>query len=181
VARICRSHSSAWKTRTDKAGVQFPDSESVTLLLLSLLAWSWKIDAGWRYLVFTFFAGWAVWTMFRFLRATKGRSTEGEAGVERERFSRDDWVCGWKDFGELVVIPKPADTVMITRSGRVTGHGRHQRRGQTACQLQDPGWLLHCTRETGSLSVCQNEMDQRRSRDGTEYEDTWFSFALTCT
>jgi hypothetical protein len=88
--------------------------------------------------------------MFRFLKATKGRSTEGEAGVERER---DDWVCGWKDFGGLVVIPKLVDAVMITRSGWVTRHGRHQRRGQTACQLQDPGWLLNCTRETGSLSV----------------------------
>jgi hypothetical protein len=29
VARICRSHSSVKKTRTDKAGVQFPDSESM--------------------------------------------------------------------------------------------------------------------------------------------------------
>jgi len=27
VARICRSHSSTKRTRTDKAGVQFPDSE----------------------------------------------------------------------------------------------------------------------------------------------------------
>jgi hypothetical protein len=31
VARICRSHSSLGKTRTDKAGVQFPDSESVVV------------------------------------------------------------------------------------------------------------------------------------------------------
>ena len=34
VARICRSHSSFEKTRTDKAVVQFPDSESAIVLLL---------------------------------------------------------------------------------------------------------------------------------------------------
>jgi hypothetical protein len=49
VARICRSHSSPKKTRTDKAGVQFPDSESEAFLLL--LVWSWWrstwVGGGW--------------------------------------------------------------------------------------------------------------------------------------
>jgi hypothetical protein len=72
--------------------------------------------------------------MFRFLRATEGRSIEGEAGVERERFLLDDWVCGWKDFGGLVVIPKPVDTVMITRSGR--GKETLQARRHANCKTQ---------------------------------------------
>jgi hypothetical protein len=46
VARICRSHSSLKKTRSDKAGVQFPDSESEIVLLL--LAWSSGIHVGRR-------------------------------------------------------------------------------------------------------------------------------------